>query len=91
MCVEEVLRRYEEEEEEVVRMKMMLEELNSKLNDEPQLQQVLTHKQVKHHICELTHKKGFSIYLSVCVCVYRLLQRHALSRVPRTPLIPPTD
>ncbi|KAB5517039.1 hypothetical protein PHYPO_G00184890 [Pangasianodon hypophthalmus] len=37
---EEVMRRYEEEEEEVVRMKKMLEELNSKLTDEPHLQQV---------------------------------------------------
>ncbi|XP_058249157.1 mitotic checkpoint serine/threonine-protein kinase BUB1 isoform X2 [Hemibagrus wyckioides] len=32
----EVMRRYEEEEEKVARMKMMLEELNSKLDVEPQ-------------------------------------------------------
>ncbi|KAK2846292.1 hypothetical protein Q7C36_011146 [Tachysurus vachellii] len=37
---EEVRRRYEEEEEEVMRMKKLLEELNSKLSVEPQLQQV---------------------------------------------------
>ncbi|KAK3522636.1 hypothetical protein QTP86_028624 [Hemibagrus guttatus] len=33
----EVMRRYEEEEEKVARMKMMLEELNSKLHVEPQV------------------------------------------------------
>ncbi|XP_053347178.1 mitotic checkpoint serine/threonine-protein kinase BUB1 isoform X2 [Clarias gariepinus] len=34
---EEVRRRYEEEEQDVVRMKRLLEELNSKLTDEPQV------------------------------------------------------
>ncbi|XP_060769495.1 mitotic checkpoint serine/threonine-protein kinase BUB1 isoform X2 [Neoarius graeffei] len=37
---QEVMKRFEEEEEEVLRMKQLLEELNSKLSDEPHLQQV---------------------------------------------------